>query len=185
MPSSFRVRQIQPSDTEIVEELWYRRAGFEFGKSMERALDPEVGYYCLVATHQDLVIGFALVIMLREEYAQDYFRTPIEFSFPDLTAFIHAIAVDEDFEGKGVGTELMRRHLDACEKDPEVGGVMGAAWLRPGKPDSSSLFEKLGFQCLKTVENFYRDSNGESTRDCPECLPEPCSCSSAIYGKIL
>lgn len=94
----------------------------------------------------------------------------------------HAGVVDEAWEGRRLGSELMRLRFEIIRETGGVDAAFGNAWLRSHTVDASVLFEKHGFERIDTIEGAFRyDGDG---RDCPDCSPGPCSCSSAVYAKV-
>jgi len=60
-----------------------------------------------------------------------------------------------------------------------VDAAFGNARLRPHTVDAFVIFEKHGFERLETIKESFQLSPGE--RDCPDCTPDTCECSSAVY----
>jgi N-acetylglutamate synthase-like GNAT family acetyltransferase len=120
--------------------------------------------------------------LLGREATADYFRfATVDLPIGETNAVMHALAVEESWQGRGIGSELLRLRLAVVRDAPAVDAALGNAWLRPHTGDVSVLFEKHGFERYETVDGSFRQSEG--SRDCPDCGPDGCDCSTAVYAK--
>ncbi|WP_167837453.1 GNAT family N-acetyltransferase [Halosimplex halophilum] len=134
--------------------------------------------YGFVATRVETVLGFGVVICVSRADAVERFDVSLsEYPLGEEVAIFHASAVREGWEGNGIGSALMDARLRFA-RSAGVDSAVGTAWLRPHTVDSSALFEKMGFERMDTVEDFYRSLDDE--RECPDC-GTPCECSAGIY----
>lgn len=146
--------------------------------------DDESAAYGLVVTEIETIIGFGIVYVFSPEGVADYFPTDTaEFPIGEENAIIHAVGVTEEWEGRGVGSALLYYLLDLVCDTHDIDAAFGNAWLRDHRTDSAVLFEQYGFERLITIENSFQQSDDERT--CPDCAPEICTCSSAVYTKQL
>lgn len=184
IPPRLDVRILKSYDQRYVTDLWSRRTGMDLANSLELVFDDEVAAYGLVVTEVEAIVGFGIVHVFPPAGVEDYF--PVDtagFPVGEENAVIHAVGVTEDWEGRGVGSAVLYYLIDLVRETHDVDAMFGNAWLRDHTTDSGVLFEKHGFERLTTVENSFQQSDGERT--CPDCSPELCTCSSAIYAKPL
>jgi len=151
-------------------------------KTLNLVFDSDAGVEAIAATKGETVIGFGVLMISDAEGVANYFQGATgEYPIGEVNAVFHALAVEEDWEGRGLGSELMRHRLILARDNVGVDAAFGNAWLRPHTVDASVIFEKHGFQRLETIEQSFQLSSGE--RDCPDCAPDTCECSSAVYAK--
>lgn len=182
IPPRLDVRFLKPYERRPVTELWSRRTGIRIENSLDVVFDDESAGYGLVVTEVETIIGFGIAFVIPPEGVADYFTVDTT-AFPtgEDNAIIHAIGVTEDWEGRSIGGALLYHLLDMVQDLHNVDAAFGNAWLRDQKTDSAVLFKHYGFERLMTVENSFQRSDSERT--CPDCTPETCTCSSAIYAK--
>jgi GNAT superfamily N-acetyltransferase len=182
IPPRLDVRPLKPYDERAVADLWSRRTGMGIENSVSLVVDDENAAYGLVVTEVETIIGFGIVHVAPPAGVEDYF--PVDtttFPVGGENALIHAVGVTEEWEGRNVGSALLYFLLDVVRDLHDIDAVFGNAWLRDHATDSAVLFDKHGFERLTTVEDFFQRTDGE--RNCPDCAPEACTCSSAIYAK--
>ncbi|QLH83783.1 GNAT family N-acetyltransferase [Halosimplex pelagicum] len=178
LPAGVELRSAEPIDRCEIESLWESRTGFEISQVLDGVFHDEKPAYGFVATKVETVLGFGVVICVPRDSAEERFSISLnEYPLGEEVAVFQASAVREDWEGKGIGSALMDARLRFTRKI-SVDSAIGTAWLRPHTVDSSILFEKMGFERLDTIENFYQTIDDE--RDCPDC-GTPCGCSAGIY----
>jgi GNAT superfamily N-acetyltransferase len=178
LPAGVEVRAAEAIDRREIESLCESRTGFGISQVLDAVFHDEKPAYGFVATEVERVIGFGVVICLPSDDADDRFSVPLTgYPLGEEVAIFQASAVSEQWEGNGIGTVLMDARLRLA-REVGVDSAVGTAWLRPNTVDSSALFEKLGFERMDTVEDFYRSLDGE--RDCPDC-GTPCECAAGIY----
>jgi len=183
LPPVLELRPLKPYDRREVMDLWGRRVGVGIENTLDMVFDDDASVQGLAITEGESVVGFGVVMFLTPAGVEEYFSTsPDGYPIGETNAVFHAGVVDEDWEGRGLGSELMRLRLELVREMGGVDAAFGNAWLRPHTVDVSVLFEKHGFERIDTIEeSFRRDGEG---RDCPDCSPEPCGCSSAVYAKV-
>lgn len=94
-----------------------------------------------------MVVGFGIVHILTAEGARDTFSVPLDdYPLGDEVAVFHAGVVDEQWEGRGIGSVLMWARLAVAHDEYDVDAAVGNVCLRLHNPDSSVLFEKFGFE---------------------------------------
>jgi len=179
LPFRVELRPAKAIDRREMERLWRRRVGFEITNTLDAVFDDESAAHGFVATNVETIVGFGVVLMLTAEGARDAFSVSLaDYPLGDDVAVFHAGVVDEQWEGRGIGSALMWTRLALAREQYDVDAAVGNAWLRPHRVDSSALFEKFGFERVETVPKFAQQTDGD--RDCPDCNGE-CTCSGALY----
>lgn len=184
LPPVLELRRLKPYDRHEVVDLWQRRVGDGITNTLEMVFEDDTGVQSLAITEGESVVGFGILMFLNPVGVKQYFPVSTDgYPIGETNAMFHAGVVAEDWEGRGLGSELMRLRLEFIREVGEVNTAFGNAWLRPHTVDVSALFEKHGFERIDTINQ--GSWKGENSRDCPDCSPEPCSCSSGVYAKIL
>lgn len=182
LPPVLDVRSLKPYDRYEVEDLHARLVGTGLENTLEAVFDEDTGAFGIVATEGETVVGYGIVLMLDRDATEDYFRFgTADYPIGEINAIMHALAVEESWQGRGIGSELLRLRLAIARDAADVDAALANAWLRPHTTDVSVLFEKHGFERYETVDGSFRQSEG--SRDCPDCGPDSCDCSSAVYAK--
>lgn len=92
------------------------------------------------------------------------------------------VAVAQEATGAGIGTCLMQRSLAMLE-DAGCDAVILTAWRRPNrKANLAGIAERLGFQALAEIPDYWSQDSLRLGYECPECGRPPCRCSAVIYG---
>lgn len=178
LPAGVELRGARAIDRREIESLWESRTGFGISQVLDALFHDEKPVYGVVATEVETVLGFGVVICVSRDNAEERFEVSLaEYSLGEEVAIFHASAVREQWEGKGIGSALMHARLELA-REAGVDSAIGTAWIRPHTVDSSVLFEKMGFEAMDTVEDFYRSLDDE--RECPDC-GTPCECAARIY----
>jgi ribosomal protein S18 acetylase RimI-like enzyme len=183
LPPRIQFRAPRPYDRRELAALYERRTGFGLETTFDLLFDDEQAVYGLLAVDVERIVGMGIVEIFHREGVEEYLAVDTEgYPIGDVNGVMHALAVHEEWEGRGIGTELLRLRLELVREGHDADAAFGVAWLRPHTADSSVLFETVGFDRLDTVDEYYRDL--ESDRDCPDC-GQPCTCAAAIYGMEL
>lgn len=163
--------------------LWERRVGFEIENTLEMVFDDDASVQGLAITEGETVVAFGVVMFLTATGVTEYFSVSTDgYPIGETNAVFHAGVVAQAWEGRGLGSELMRLRLALVREVGGVDAVFGKAWLRPHTVDSSVLFEKHGFERIDTIDHAYRTD--ADRRDCPDCAPDRCNCSGAVYANV-
>lgn len=187
--AAFHLRDLEDSDFDAVKALWHRRFGGK-DETMDNWLNatqkPKWTATGHVAVANGAVVGFGLVEIGSHDYTARYLGVePLDLNVPldDRNGILHMYAVEEAWEGRGVGTALYARHLEHLVEH-DVPHAYGVSWHRPHRngADSRALFEKFGFDRVGAFERYYARS-GERLH-CPDCEGD-CQCTASIYHKPL
>jgi GNAT superfamily N-acetyltransferase len=134
-----------------------------------------------VASDGGNVLGFGIATICGPDYVEDYIGHPdVGFEGWEKTGLLHIIAVDEDHEGRGLGSELVEARLRWLTAEG-VDGIFGVSWHRDDHRDSRELFEKYGFEPVATVESYYAEMDNPET-ECVDC-DGVCECDATIYAQ--
>lgn len=184
---------------ERIEELYRERWGTIHPDVIADLQDPEADYWALVMLLLQMdgdhridedVLGFCTVDFLTPEEAEAvFYPASIDWTGDDWEGargvlHIQMCAVDEEHEGNGHGTTLIRQacQLAARERfvtDIDPDWVAAVCWHRDDHRDARPLVEQLGFAETVTVENYYWEQ--ETTRTtCPDC-ESICECDATVY----
>lgn len=179
LPPSVQFRSLKPVDRHEVEELTARRVGFGIHNTLDLVFDDEAPVFGYAATKAESVIGYGVVMILESDGIEHFLSiSSQDVCVGERNAYLHQLMVEEDWEGRGIGSELTRIRLAIARDAVDLDAAFGRSWLREDTVDSSVVFEKFGFRRVKTIQNGY-----SKDRDCPDCAPDNCTCSSAVYAK--
>jgi GNAT superfamily N-acetyltransferase len=184
----YTIRPLAPADAAPVQQLWTDRFGGVPATQenwIEAALDPSHSAAGLVAvaSPDDTVVGLSFLDVGDRTYTRRYLGLDVlDLTVPlaDANGIFHLSCVQEDWEGRGVGSAFYERRLAMLGRR-NVSRTFGIAWHRPAPVDSRALFEKYGFTRLATVDRYYART-GERP-NCPAC-PESCTCTASLYGRF-
>src|SRR6056297_1797018 len=108
IPPQLELRPAKAIDRREILDLWDRRAGFEISKTVDAVVDDETAAYGFVTTNVETVVGFGVVLLLTAEGARDAFPVSLDDRLVgEEVAVFHASAVEEGWEGRGIGSALM------------------------------------------------------------------------------
>lgn len=186
--SDFRLRPLQPPDTDAVTALWARRFGGQTATRqswMDAVLDPNHIAAAWVAEAGATVVGFGVLEVAHRAYTRQYLgldTLPLDVPLADRNGLFHMCCVRRDWEGHGIGTALHQRRLQALA-DRDVPRAHGIAWHRPdGAPDSRSLFAAQGFTQIAPIVRYY--ARTQDRAHCPVC-GDTCSCHASLYTRAV
>lgn len=183
LPPILEIRSLKRHDRHEVMDLWSRRVGVGIENTLEMVFDDDASVQGLAITEGESVVGFGVVMFLTATGVAEYFSVSTDgYPIGETNAVFHAGVVEEAWEGRGLGSELMRLRLALSREVGSVDAAFGKAWLRPHTVDASAVFEKHGFERIDTIERAYQSD--EDGRDCLDCAPDSCSCSGAVYTKV-
>lgn len=96
-------------------------------------------------------------------------------------ATIKSIAIDEGYQNKGVGTQLIETVLANFYTGFEYFEVI--AWERSdtGQVPLENLLKRIGFDEQKRKRNFWHEDSILRGYTCPSC-GNPCNCNAVIFN---
>jgi len=173
------------SHTDEVRDLWRRRFGAD-----EQIMEQWVADGCIeveeptqgfVAVDRTKVVAFGIATVAGAEYVREYLSVDVDVDPWEPTGVLHILVTHEDYEGRGLGSELVTTRLKWIQSTG-ADGVIGVSWHREDHRDSRPLFEKFGFEAVATIEEYYTHLEGYV--ECVDC-EESCTCDATIYRRPL
>ncbi|MFA1612033.1 GNAT family N-acetyltransferase [Halobellus rubicundus] len=174
---------LEECHTDAAKRLWSERFECDDEKAdkwlYNARIDTDYVTQGFVAVDRTQVVGFGIAAVGSAEYANNYVGDALDLDVPDPTGILHILVVDADYEGQGIGTELVKCRLQwLATTDAET--VIGTAWHRETHHDSRALFAKFGFERVATIEEYYLKTHGHT--DCPDCEAE-CRCDASVWRR--
>ena len=90
------------------------------------------------------------------------------------------LCVREDYQGKGIGQLVSKKRIQWLEQRG-CDFILGVSWKSGLKHTSNRVFEKMGFELINTVDEFFKEDAIKYPFNCPGCKVHPCLCSAALY----
>lgn len=149
---------------------------------------------CLKAVKDNRLIGVVLgYIMSRENALKitklNSLKFPNAFSACDKVGIIKTIAVQEEYQGQGVGSRLLTKSEELL-KSSGISLVMSVVWrIRTENGDfienAGGLMRQNNFRSIGIQEEFWKQDSIEKGFSCPSCGNPPCLCAANIYYKVV
>jgi GNAT superfamily N-acetyltransferase len=128
-------------------------------------------------------LGVAQIITNFEWYLPFDPNITMELAQKKVASF-STLAVNEAYQGKGIGQEISRMRL-AWVKDHKCEVILGVSWVSGLSHTSDRVFEKMGFKAIKKLDNFFVELSLKNPFDCPGCKNAPCTCAAILYRRDL
>lgn len=181
------IRQITSSDSDLfphVLELLNRTQGRDlFAKNYLDLRTQEKDSYVVGAFFESQLIGIGIVQIITTFDYYIPFDSQISNELSKMkVAQFSSLAIEESFQGKGIGQRLSQERLKWVEgRHCDV--IIGVSWVSGLEHTSNRVFEKMGFRAVKRVENFYLKSSLDKPFECPGCRVAPCTCAAIFYRR--
>lgn len=179
-------RPAAPGDRNRIETLWTEFDAPD-DEVLDIALDEDHDLHeynrIFVAEANGRVVGFGVACQASDEWLSGCLNVgAIEHRFDEPNGYFHTCCVAPEWRGRGVATELGRVRLEWL-RSHGAEPIFGVSWLREDGPSSVPVFERLGFQELAHIQEYYYiEEDVDYRRTCPDC-GEPCHCSAKIYWR--
>lgn len=166
-------------------QLWIERFGTKeedmdewFSETLKEGT-PTEGF---VAVSGGYVLGFGMATFAPPDYVNEYVGMDVfDKELPETTGILHILCVDEDYGGRGIGSELAKARLRWLSVEG-ADAAIGISWNREEHQDSRPIFEKFDFEESAVVEEYYDKTHGRAP--CPDC-DGTCMCTATIYRREL
>lgn len=137
--------------------------------------------YVVAAFESTKLLGVAIAKVIDEYSYYLPFQADIATEFQNLkVGSFSTMSVLEGRQGQGIGQKLSQMRI-AWLQTQRCQVVVGVSWVSGLAHTSNRAFEKMGFQPVKKVDQFYYQSSIEKPFVCPGCGEPPCTCSAILY----
>lgn len=102
----------------------------------------------------------------------------------EVIGVISTVAVDDKFQGYGIGTKLVSECLKWL-RDRNVHLVVMIGWKSVRGVHIGGVAEKLGFELQFEIPDYWSEDSVEHRYKCPVCGDPPCHCTAAVLFKHL
>ena len=165
---------------EVFETYIYDNNNFS-GKSAFIALDDMTG---------DIIGALTAEIVSSQAFKASFLDSfDLASELPDIqqldgknTGLIKSVAVVPQFQGQGIGTQLVKDAMKTLEEHgAEAFYALG--WVSKERGcHIQGVLEALGFKVVSQLDNFWYKDSIEQGYSCPSC-GHPCQCSTRVFIK--
>lgn len=175
----------------LVAEL---ETGFEKERSLAiklagKVLDqtPDIQHDAPQNADSAQIIGFSVGAIFDQEELDSYLNTsrdnlPLALQTAKKIGVLRTIAVDKQFQGRGVGTKLAEKRIQRFQKEG-VTAFCAVGWEEDGNVNISGLMDYFGFKKELRIEDYWKEDSIENDYRCKSCGEPPCTCSAVIFTK--
>lgn len=96
------------------------------------------------------------------------------------TGLIKSIAVKEDFQGKGIATDLISKAIIQLKETTTQ--IQAVTWHYPDN-HLIKILKKHNFNLVKTIPNYWKEDSLKRNFECKICGKPPCMCSAQIWKR--
>ena len=171
-----------------VLKLWKDRMGRNYPdeSKLEDAIDTQKpnksGFVSI--DNENEIIGFSIGEILPHNKAEEKVPSLTLFNEDvDYIGFFDLNVVKKSLEGNGIGESQIKMREENF-KNKNITHFFAICWIRDEYYDSVALLEKVGFDCLKKIDNFWYDETKKRNAECIDC-GSPCTCTAGIYKKVI
>jgi len=168
--------------TELGEDFYTK-------KQFEAILTDKHNSICKIARFNHKFVGFSVAIvfeneLLFNETGINKQQLPIEYQNYNLRfGFIKTIAINGDFQKKGIGSLLCYDCIDEFKKR-DVNAILGTAWKQGQVIHSEKILTRVGLQIIGEIPEFWKHESLLKKYHCSICGEPPCYCTAVIFGKL-
>jgi ribosomal protein S18 acetylase RimI-like enzyme len=94
--------------------------------------------------------------------------------------FVASAATDSNFEGRGLGAELVEQCIAGLE-NRGANVMVATAWKSNKGVQAGSILECRGFQRLMDLPGYWELDSLTNGYSCPTCGNPPCHCTAVLY----
>jgi len=105
------------------------------------------------------------------------------FKYASKIGVIKTIAIDDEYQGLGIGTELCYVAIQDLIMD-NVDIIICIAWKTNKGINISGILKKFEFNEAFTVNNYWYEDSIRENFFCPICGEPPCTCEAVVFYTI-
>lgn len=133
------------------------------------------------------VLGFTIGGVVTLGQLDDYLHVSLKDLPESLTSvepvgLMRTTAVSEGYQGRGIGFHLVQEKVQRC-LDGGANVLCAVAWHDGDDANAGGILERLGFEPVMTVDEYWREASIEEDYACPSCGEPPCTCAAKIYSR--
>ena len=132
------------------------------------------------------IVGFCIGGVFSQEELRSYLlinpaQLPEGLKHAEKIGVVRTVAVREEYQGLGIGTDLVGRCIDECQaRDCEAMSSVG--WEANGQVNIGGIMERFGFSTVSRFEDYWHDHSLEQEYECQICGHPPCTCPAVVYA---
>ncbi len=136
---------------------------------------------CAVDKRTSKVVGFSISKMLDSAEECEAGKDLLDLKYADKIGYLKTIAVDKEYAGYGVGSQLVDASIKVLVARKAT-FLVSTAWKHSGIINIGNILERFGFVNKLEVANYWYESSLKEGYSCPQC-GNPCYCSCVVYTK--
>lgn len=189
LPGLTTIRDIKASDRLLLQqasEIYDISLGQNYipREELLRYASNPTQFILIGATVNQILLGVMLAYPLDKEtiskYERDFEAYNLQAPFSDFKiGLIKSVAVRPEYRHRGIGTELTVESMVRL-KNMSCDFFLAVSWVS-NRPDSSQgMFEKLGFENILSIPDYWTQESIKEGYLCPNC-GNPCHCTANFY----
>jgi ribosomal protein S18 acetylase RimI-like enzyme len=189
--TDYNIRNLQEEDIPKLVAISEPQLGKDYLNIdyLQKSLLQPDEYFTRVVVHKkNGVIAFSFCRTMKNNSIREYLRLS-ENEYPKALmcakniGLLGIIAVDNKFQGRGIGSALAKDCI-AAFSDRDVHSLCSTAWKSPKGVNIGGILQRCGFQEIKEIQNYWAADSMTKGYHCPVCGPPPCKCAAVVYGKF-
>lgn len=142
-----------------------------------------------IDTENKTVVGFIFSYIIDKAALIELFnnnenKIPRELLFSDSYAYLKSTAVDKNYKGQSIGTQLVEATIEGF-RALNVSALFSTAWKSSLGTNMQGIFEALKFNKAYEIKDYWKEDSIAKNYHCPVCGAPPCTCSAVIYARFL
>lgn len=131
------------------------------------------------------IVGFCIGAVLDQEALRSYLLAdeedlPEGLKHADTVGVVRTISVREEYQGRGIGTDLVGSCVDECQASG-CGVVCSVGWEDDGEVNIGGIMQRLGFSKVDRYESYWHEDSLEKGYECETCGEPPCNCPAVLF----